>query len=127
MGKQVEINEAGFRFCSSQDCDNMATHWYVWTNEPVMQCMGCVQRMTGIANVMGHLAPVATVRPMTIAEMQPQIDLEMKRSESLSELGTLMQVYEADSSDANWNAIVQAGKRMVTLQPDWTVRESAAG
>lgn len=127
MSKQTEVTEAGFRICSSQECENEATHWYVWTNEPVMQCASCVQTMMNVASAMGHLAPVATVRLMTIAEMQPQLGLVAQREQALPTLRAFVKAYEDNASDENWNAIVQAGKRMAALQPDWIVRESVPG
>lgn len=125
MSRQPEVDEAGRRLCSSQECDNPATHWYIWTNEPTMQCANCVQAMMGVAQVMGHLAPVATVRPMIFAEMYPQIALQAQREEALDRLDDLTSVYRADNSEKNWDNIVQSSKYLAGLVPDWVVRTPA--
>lgn len=125
--KQIEVNEAGFRLCSSEGCNNLATHWYVWTNEPVMQCAGCVQRMAGIGQAMGHLAPVASVRLMTAVEMQPSIMLESQRVQLLSKIDTLIQAYKEESSEYNWNEIAELVKLVSVLKPNWIVRELTEG
>lgn len=63
-----KFNSNGIRLCNQEGCEHPAMIWLVWT-KPQVYCADHAQRVLAVAEVMGHLTPAATVRPIRPEEM----------------------------------------------------------
>lgn len=56
------------RKCDSNQCENPATHWLVWT-KPQFMCEDCARKMITIGRAIGIETPQTTLRLLSPEEM----------------------------------------------------------
>lgn len=71
----MKTNENSERLCDNKDCELIATHTLVWT-EQQYYCLIHGNQALGVADAMGFPTPFNTFRAMTPDEMMPESEDE---------------------------------------------------